>query len=68
VDSLPIALIIATDAVSREIGSAHPDAPVVPVVPAARRPRGFRTRAALAGVLQRAADAVAPAQCTPATR
>lgn len=65
-DNLPIAMIIAQDAVSREVTSALPDAPVVPyVAPARRRPRTFRTRSALAGALQRAADAVAPAECSP---
>jgi hypothetical protein len=69
VDSLLIAMLISQDAVSRDVNSARPDAPVVPyVAPAHRRARTFRTRAALAGVLQRAAEVVAPAECSPATR
>lgn len=68
-DSLLIAMLIAQDAVSRDVNSARLDAPVVPYVePARRRIRTFRTRAALAGALQRAADVVAPAECSPATR
>lgn len=68
-DSLPIAMIIAQDAMSRAVDSARPDAPVVPdVAPARRRTRTFRTRAVLAGALQRAADTVAPAECSPAVR
>ncbi|MGH8825700.1 MAG: hypothetical protein ACRDVN_14690 [Jiangellaceae bacterium] len=66
-DSLPIAMIIAGHAVSREVTSARPDAPVVPhVAPAPRRSHTFRARTVLAGALQRAADVVAPAQCSPA--
>ena len=69
VDSLLIAMLIAQDVVSRDVNSARPDAPVVPyVAPARRRSRTFRTRAALAGLFQRAADVVAPAECSPATR
>ena len=68
-DSLPIAMIIARDAMSRAVDSARPGAPVGPdVATARRRTRTFRTRAALAGVLQRAADAVAPGECSPAVR
>ena len=50
---------------TREVRSALPDAPVV----ADRAPRPAptrRTRIAAANVLQRAADAVAPAECSPA--
>jgi hypothetical protein len=69
VDSLLIAMLIAQDVVSRDVNSARPDAPVVAyVAPARRRSRTFRTRAALAGLFQRAADVVAPAECSPATR
>ncbi|HMG31897.1 MAG TPA: hypothetical protein VK585_17445 [Jiangellaceae bacterium] len=65
-DNLLIAMLIAQGAVSREVTSAFPDAPVVPyVAPARRRTRTFRTRSALAGALQRAADAVAPAEYSP---
>lgn len=68
-DSLLIAMLISQDAVSRDVNSARPDAPAVPyVAPARRRTRTFRIRAALAGVLQRAAEVVAPAECSPATR
>lgn len=68
-DTLPIAMIIAADAVSREVNSAQPDALVVPyVAPTRRRTRTFRIRAVLAAVLQRAADVVAPVDCSPATR
>jgi hypothetical protein len=66
VNTLPVAMIIAQDAVSREVNSARPDAPVVPyVAPVHRRPRTFRVRTALAGALQRAADALAPAEHSP---
>ena len=48
---------------TREVRSALPDAPVVPdQAPAPTR----RTRIAVANVLQRAADAVAPAEYSPA--
>jgi hypothetical protein len=50
---------------TREVRSALPDAPVVP--DRATRPAPTRrTRIAAANVLQRAADAVAPAECSPA--
>jgi hypothetical protein len=47
--------------------SALPGAPRVPHVVPAPRPTARRTRSRLllAGVLQRAADAVAPAECAP---
>ena len=67
-DSLLIAMLTSQDAVSRDVNSARPDAPVVPFIAPARRGRTVRSRAALAGVLQHAADAVAPAECNPATR
>jgi hypothetical protein len=53
------------DELMHEARSALPDAPVVPD----RAPRpapARRTRIAVANVLQRAADAVAPAECSPA--
>jgi len=50
---------------TREVRSALPDAPVVPDR-AARPARTRRTRIALANGLQRAATAVAPAECSPA--
>lgn len=53
------------DELMREARSALPDAPVVPE----RAPRPAptrRTRIALANGLQRAARAVAPAECSPA--
>lgn len=66
-DMLPTALILARtvqDDVSR---SALPDAPVVPHVERRiPRPSAARPRAALAGMLERAARAVAPTSCTPA--
>jgi hypothetical protein len=50
---------------TREARSALPDAPVVPDR-APRPPRTRRTRIALANGLQRAANAVAPAEYSPA--
>ena len=50
---------------TRELRSALPDAPVV-ADPAPRPASTRRTRIAVASVLQRAADAVAPAECSPA--
>lgn len=62
----PLAIIIAQDAVTRQVTSALPGAPVVPYVARARRrPSTFRARSALAGAFLRAADAVAPAECSP---
>ncbi|WP_433217734.1 hypothetical protein ACQP00_10495 [Dactylosporangium sp. CS-047395] len=46
---------------SFEYASALPHAPVVDHEVPVRPPRSYRTRAALAGVLHRAAEAVAPA-------
>jgi hypothetical protein len=50
---------------TRELRSALPDAPVVPG-PAPRPAATRRTRIAAANVLQRAADAIAPAEYSPA--
>lgn len=60
----PLAFV-RTEELMREARSALPHAPVVPD----RAPRPAptrRTRIAVANVLQRAADAVAPAECSPA--
>jgi hypothetical protein len=62
--NLPLAYILSEGATSREVNSARPHAPVVPDEP--RVPRTHRTRFALAGLLERAAGAVAPAECAPA--
>ena len=66
--SIPLSPMVTRDAVIREALSAQPGAPVQEYVePAARTTRrSRRTRTALAGVLQRAADAVAPAEHCPA--
>ena len=56
-DSMAIAMIMASRVIAREANSALPDAPVVPhidTVPVAR------TRRSVAGALRRMADAVAP--------
>ena len=62
--NLPLAYILSDGATSREVNSARPHAPVVPDAP--RTPRTYRTRFAVAGLLERAASAVAPAECAPA--
>ncbi len=62
--SLPLAYILSEGATSREVNSARPHAPVVPH--RRRAPRTHRTRIAVAGLLERAAGAVAPAECAPA--
>ena len=59
----PLAFV-RTDELMREARSALPNAPVVPDAPRPASTR--RTRIAVANVLQRAADAVAPAECSPA--
>ena len=62
---IPTAFVLSDQVMTRHLGSALPNAPVVaerPVRPAPAR----RTRLALAGALQRAAVAVAPAECSPA--
>jgi hypothetical protein len=62
--NLPLAYILSEGATSREVNSARPHAPVVPDAP--RTQRTYRTRSAVAGLLERAAAAVAPAECAPA--
>jgi hypothetical protein len=57
-DMLPMAMILATNGTRDQAFNALPDAPVVPEFD--RRPRAERPRAALARVLARAAQAVAP--------
>jgi hypothetical protein len=62
--NLPLAYILSEGVTSREVNSARPHAPVVRDEP--RVPRTHRTRIAVAGLLERAAGAVAPAECAPA--
>ena len=52
------------DSATRELNSARPDAPVVPHRERVAPTR--RSRSAIAGLLERAADAVAPSECSPA--
>ena len=63
---IPTAFVLSNQAMMREVHSARPNAPVVPE--RTRRPARTtrRTRIAVANVLQRASDAVAPAECSPA--
>ena len=62
--NLPLAYILSEGATSRAVNSARPHATVVPHQPRVARTR--RTRIAVAGLLERAAGAVAPAECAPA--
>ena len=62
--NLPLAYILSEGATSREVNSARPHAAVVPHQPRVARTR--RTRIALAGLLERAASTVSPAECAPA--
>jgi hypothetical protein len=62
---IPTALVLSDQAMTRHLGSALPGAPVIASPPARPAP-ARRTRLALAGVLQRAAVAVAPPECSPA--
>jgi hypothetical protein len=62
--NLPLAFYLSEGATSLEVHSARPHAPVVLGVN--RVPRTRRSRRALAGALQRASAAVAPAECAPA--
>ena len=65
-DTFATAALLSPSDLMREATSALPHAPVVvPLAPAGRAPRGARSRIALAGALQRAARAVAPAECSP---
>ena len=63
---IPTALVLSTQAMLREAHSALPHAPVVPE--RSHRPARTtrRTRIAASNVLHRAANAVAPAECSPA--
>jgi hypothetical protein len=61
-DMLPMAMILAKKADGAQAHSALPNAPVVPHTE--RRSRAPRTRAALAHLLERTAQAVAPRQAT----
>ena len=62
--NFPLAQMLSEQATLREVNSARPHAPVVPAAAPPARTR--RSRIAVANVLQRAADAVAPAECSPA--
>ncbi len=65
--ALPIAADLVRDAMAREALSALPDAPVLPdAAPTPRVPRTRRARLRLSRVLHRAADSVAPPECSPA--
>jgi hypothetical protein len=54
-----------SDEFTRQVRSALPHAPVVPE-PSPRPASTRRTRIAVANLLQRAAEAVTPAECSPA--
>ena len=60
----PLAFILSEGTTSLGVNSARPHAPVVPHQP--RVPHARRSRAALAGALQRAAAHVAPGDYAPA--
>jgi hypothetical protein len=63
-DNLPLAAMLAANAMNSTARSALPDAPVVPDAPRRRsapRLRATRPRLALARSLERLAHAVAPA-------
>lgn len=57
--------VTALSVTAREVNSARPDAPVVPHVERNGR-RTYPVRRVLAGALQRAARAIAPAEHSPA--
>jgi len=60
-DPMPISLLMSRKATLRLVRSAEADAPVVEPRPRKeRRPHAVRTRGALAAVLHRVAEAVAP--------
>jgi hypothetical protein len=65
--NLVFAAVFARQSTEELALSALPNAPVVPHVPRAApsATRRTRSRLAVASVLQRAADAVAPAECLP---
>jgi len=62
--NIPLGLIQSQGATSREVNSARPNAPVVPE--RARVAPARRSRTAVAGLLERAAAAVAPSEYSPA--
>ena len=64
-NTLPVALITVRRSAQVLVGSARPDAPVVPDVPRADVARLVATRGALASLLRRAAERVAPPVCSP---
>jgi hypothetical protein len=65
-NTFPVALITVRRSAQVLVGSARPDAPVVPDVPRADVTRLVATRGALASLLRRAAERVAPPVCSPA--
>lgn len=65
-NTFPVALITVRRSAQVLVGSARPDAPVVPDVPRADVARLVATRGALASLLRRAAERVAPTVCSPA--
>ena len=65
-NTFPVALITVRRSAQVLVGSARPDAPVVPDVPRADVARLVATRGALASLLRRAAELVAPPVCSPA--
>ena len=65
-NTFPVALITVRRSAQVLVGSARPGAPVVPDVPRADVARLVATRGALASLLRRAAERVAPPVCSPA--
>jgi hypothetical protein len=65
-NTLPVALITVRRSAESVVGSARPDAPVVPDSTPAEVIRLAATRGVLASALRRAADLVAPPVCNPA--
>ena len=65
--TVPFTGYLARDAVADQLVGARATDPVLtgPAAPS-RQPRAPRTRTRLAVLLRRAADAVAPAECSPA--
>jgi hypothetical protein len=64
VQHAPLALVMSQRAVSRELSSARPDAPVVPYREATRTAsRTWHARTVVAEALHRVARAVEPAGC-----
>jgi hypothetical protein len=64
--TVPFAGSLARDGVAQGLVGARATDPVLVDRPAARPPRAPRTRNRLAVLLRRAADAVAPAEYSPA--